>query len=72
MRILVDTNTLFSAFLKEGNEKQLIDKAISGFHTLVLTDFVEEETERLFPRKLSRKRAKRARKALPKQYERLF
>ena len=60
MRILLDTNTLFSALLTEGNERQLVDKAISGPHTLVFTDLIEEQAGRVFFRKLSPARAKKA------------
>lgn len=46
MQILVDSNVLFSALLKEGNERQLIEAVILEGHTLVITDLIAEELRR--------------------------
>ena len=72
MRILVDTNTLFSAVITEGNEKQLLEKTVHGLHRIVVTDLIVEELERLFPRKLSGERAKRAEKVFATLLESKF
>lgn len=57
MRILLDTNILFSGFVYDGNEKDLIEKIIASTYTIVVTDLILEEIERLFEKKLSKSEA---------------
>ena len=61
MRILLDSNIFISALLVEGNERHLIEKALSSRHTLVLTDLIAEEIERFLSRKLSKNKSVKAR-----------
>jgi predicted nucleic acid-binding protein len=62
MYILFDTNILFSSFIADGNEKYLVEKVVSSSDTLVVTDLIIQEMDRLFTRKLSRNRASYAKK----------
>lgn len=43
MRIVLDTNVLISALIKEGNCRKLLDSILLGGHTLVLSDPILEE-----------------------------
>lgn len=53
MRVLLDTNILFSALITDGRERYLIEKIIASYHTIVITDFIAEEIEAVLLKKLS-------------------
>lgn len=50
-RVFVDTNVLFSAIGFDGNEREVVGRAIDGTLRLVLSDFVIREARRVLARK---------------------
>ncbi|MDA2922685.1 putative toxin-antitoxin system toxin component, PIN family [Patescibacteria group bacterium AH-259-L07] len=73
MRILLDTNILFSALIAEGNEKYLVEKITASYHTIALTDLTIEEIKTVLSKKLSKKSATKAKAILKNiQQQKLF
>jgi putative PIN family toxin of toxin-antitoxin system len=51
MRILLDTNVVFSSLLWDGNEHALVETIIVQRHTIVMTDLIMEEVRRTVTQK---------------------
>jgi len=59
MRVLLDTNVVFSALIAEGNEATLVTRLVSSGHTLVIPDIVFAEVDGVMKRKMSKTAARR-------------
>ncbi len=64
MKILLDTNIIFSALISDKQERLLISKIIGRHHTIVVTDLILEELMFVIKRKLASKNQKKAEKII--------
>ncbi len=60
MRVLIDTNILMSALAFYGNERRMVEQLLEAEHTVVVTDYILAETERIVRRKFSVEGQKRS------------
>lgn len=51
MRLVLDTNVLISALLFGGNPEKVVFRVLGGAHTLVLSPYIIEETNRILEAK---------------------
>ena len=56
MRILCDTNTIFSVLYHDGIERWFVEQAINRGHTIVVTDSILAELDDVLHRKLPKNR----------------
>ncbi len=64
MKVLLDTNIIFSALISDGNERLLISKIIGKRHQIVITDLILEELKYVIKRKISKKEQKKVLKII--------
>lgn len=60
MRVMLDSNVLFSGLFFEGNEHELLRQAVSGSFTPVIPQYVSKEVNRIISEKMSQSKRKEA------------